>query len=227
MTDPWTGWREASCLSERCFCEAPRAGTIRQPANTISSAGFVVVALFVLRRRRDATAWRFAGATLMVGLGSAFFHASLTFWAQTADVLGMYLVATFLLLESLSRQHRWSVATSNRLFVIGNAALLALLVGVPALRRYVFGALVLAVLWSEFTNRQRGIVTTSARGFATAIGVLALGFTVWILDITHVLCAPSSPWQGHAFWHLCGAASAWLAYRAIATYPSRISVSAP
>ena len=87
-----TTWREASCLPDRCFCEAVQSGTVRQPANAISSSAFVVMALLVLMRSRTPTAWRFAGAALVVGVGSAFFHASLTFWGQTADVLGMYLV---------------------------------------------------------------------------------------------------------------------------------------
>ncbi|MBL0171432.1 MAG: ceramidase domain-containing protein [Gemmatimonadaceae bacterium] len=213
MKEPWTGWREASCMPDRCFCEAAQAGAVRQPANTVSSGAFLIVALLVVHRSRDAAAWRFAAATLLVGVGSAFFHASLTFWGQTADVLGMYLVATFLLLESLSRRRTWTAARQNTLYLVVNVALLALLVGLPALRRYAFGALVLAIVWSEWTNRRRGVLTAPLRLFATAIGVLAFGFGVWILDITHLLCAPTSLWQGHALWHVCGAVSAWLAYR--------------
>lgn len=200
-------------MPDRCFCEAVHSGTVRQPSNAISSGAFVVVALLVLMRSRTPTAWRFASAAFVVGVGSAFFHASLTFWGQTADVLGMYLVATFLLLESMSRRRRWSAATQNVLYASGNVALLALLVGLPSLRRYAFGALVLAILWSEATNRRRGIVTAPLRALATAVGVLAFGFALWILDITHMLCAPDSLWQGHALWHVCGAVSAWLAYR--------------
>ncbi len=200
-------------MPDRCFCESVRGGIVRQPSNAISSGAFVVVALLVLVRSRSSTAWRFACAVFVVGVGSAFFHASLTFWGQTMDVLGMYLVATFLLLESMSRSRRWSAVDQNVLFVGGNAALLALLVGLPSLRRYAFAALVLAILWSEWTHRRRGIVTAPRRALTAAVGVLAFGFGVWILDITRVLCAPDSVWQGHALWHVCGAISAWLAYR--------------
>ncbi len=213
MTQPWTTWREASCLPDRCFCESVREGIVRQPSNAISSGAFVVVALFVLVRSRSSAAWRFACAVFVVGVGSAFFHASLTFWGQTIDVLGMYLVATFLLLDSLSRSRRWSAVNQNVLYVGGNAALLALLAGLPSLRRYAFAALVLAILWSEWTHRHRGIVTAPRRALAAAVGVLAFGFGVWILDITRVVCAPDSVWQGHALWHVSGALSAWLAYR--------------
>ncbi|MEQ1693947.1 MAG: ceramidase domain-containing protein, partial [Gemmatimonas sp.] len=163
MTQSWTDWRTASCMPDRCFCEAVHAGAVRQPANAISSGAFVVVALLVLMRSRTPTAWRFASAVFVVGAGSAFFHASLTFWGQTVDVLGMYLVATFLLMESLSRRRRWSAVTQNVLYVSGNIALLALLVGIPGLRRYAFAALVVAILWSEATHRVRGVMTTPLR----------------------------------------------------------------
>ncbi len=200
-------------MPDRCFCESVRAGVVRQPSNAISSGAFVVVAILVLLHSRSSTAWRFACAVFVVGVGSAFFHASLTFLGQTIDVLGMYLVATFLLVESLSRSRRWSAVNQNVLYVGGNAVLLALLVVLPSLRRYAFGALVLAILWSEWTHRRRGIVTAQLRALAAAVGVLTFGFGVWILDITRVMCAPDSVWQGHALWHVCGAISAWLAYR--------------
>lgn len=213
-------------MPDRCFCESVGAGVVRQPANSLSSSAFVIVAIGALWQARTGrgvdgrAARRFAVAAALVGLGSAFFHASLTFWGQTADVLGMYLVATFLLLESVARRRRWSARQHDALFWGGNAVLLVVLIGVPALRRYLFAALVGAILWSEWRNLRvrRGTNSASPTGsttLAAAVGVLGVGFAVWVLDLTHVLCAPNSPWQGHAVWHLCGAVSTWLAYRTI------------
>ncbi len=223
-------------MPDRCFCESVGAGPVRQPANSVSSSAFVIVAIIALwqaRTGRDANrraAGRFAVAVALVGIGSAFFHASLTFWGQTADVLGMYLVATFLLLESVAKRTGWSARRHDAIFWGGNAVLLAVLIGVPEFRRYLFAALVGAILWSEWRNAQLArasasatpLVTTPlattplmATPLASAVGVLAIGFAVWVLDITRVLCAPESPWQGHALWHLCGALSTWLAYQAI------------
>ena len=183
-----------------------------------------IAALWTARKelhgdRRAAV--RFAAAVTMVGVGSAFFHASLTFWGQTADVVGMYLVATFLLLESVAQRSRRSAGQHDARFWGGNGMLLAGLVIIPEVRRYLFAALVLAILWSEWRNRTRSPVAGSpARPMVTAVGVLAAGFTVWVLDITRVVCAPDSPWQGHALWHVLGAASTWLAYRAIVRTPT-------
>jgi hypothetical protein len=213
-------------MPDRCFCESVGAGAVRQPANSLSSGAFVIVAIAALWQARTGhgvhrrAAGRVAVAVSLVGVGSAFFHATLTFWGQTADVLGMYLVATFLLLESIAKSTQWSTRRHDALFWGGNAVLLAVLIGVPELRRYLFAALVGAILWSEWRHRRLSRASESTAPpmvapLASAVGVLAVGFAVWVLDITRVVCAPDSPWQGHALWHLCGALSTWLAYRAI------------
>src|SRR5688572_1265269 len=108
----WDSWRPAACMPDRCFCEAVRSQLIRQPANAASGLAFAGVALLVLfagvpdssgasLSRLNLFAAHpvylilYAGAALLIGLGTVFYHASLTFWGQTADVLGMYLIATF------------------------------------------------------------------------------------------------------------------------------------
>ena len=209
-------------MPDHCFCEGVRAGAIRQPSNTVSSFAFVLAAVLVLRDARNASAWRFAGATLLVGLGSAWFHATLSFWGQTADVLGMYVVATFLLIESLARRSMWTASRQNALFIGGNTVLLAMLIALPDVRRYVFALLVVAIIASEWRRLSRtrtaedaNHVARARRAFTSSVALLAFGFAVWILDITRVVCAPTSLWQLHALWHLCGAASAWCAYRAV------------
>jgi hypothetical protein len=228
VTGPWSTWRGASCLPDRCFCEAARSSIMRQPSNTISSLAFVWLALVVWHGARRmpaassrAATWRFVGATALVGVGSAFFHASLTFWGQTADVLGMYLVATLLLLESVARRHTVRASTLNAYFIGGNAALLVALVALPTLRRYAFAAIVLAIIWSEWRRRRTATPDGSQRLFMGAVAVLASAFGVWTLDITRVLCSPTSLWQGHALWHVGGAISTWLAYRAVMGSPTR------
>ena len=45
-----------------------------------------------------------------------------------------------------------------------------------------------------------------------ALAIFAAAFASWILDITKTACAPDSIVQGHAIWHLLGAASAYCLY---------------
>ena len=221
----WTRWRPATCMPDDCFCEAVRTGPIRQPANTASSLVFLPVAAAVFatassRRRRLPRATRggpllalpvhaaiFASATLLIGIGSMLYHASLTFSAQTADVLGMYLIASFLVLHNAARVWTIRERTAASLYVIANGALLWMLFAVPEARRYIFGILVLAAIGLERAARARGDVRPRSGYLRGALGIFVLGFVIWSLDITHTVCRPESMLQGHAAWHLTSAAS--------------------
>lgn len=228
LPSPWSAWRPATCMPAGCFCEGIRDGLVRQPANTVSGLAFVGVGLLVvfsgrmapgaapgagglLRTRRVYPAL-FGGAAVLIGLGTAFFHASLTFAGQTVDVLGMYLLVTFLLVYDLSRLAHLSERLMLALYVAGNAGLFLLLVAAPELRRYVFAALVAAVLALEMLLRRRGGVRMRAQYLAGAVLVLGAGFAAWVLDLTGVACDPDSIVQGHAVWHLAGAGAVWLAF---------------
>lgn len=228
---PWGPWEPASCMPERCFCEAIRPSLIRQPANALSSLSFVVVAMLVLLRSSSARARSsetysnlmvaqpaypkiYAFALVLIGFGSAFFHASLSFVGQTADVLGMYLLATFMVLYGVSRLRKLSSRGAVSAYLSVNAVLLWLLVIYPSFRRYAFAVLVLLALTLERLVRKRRGTEVSARAnlLGAAIGLLAVGFILWVLDITKVLCAPHSWLQGHSIWHFLGSSSTALLY---------------
>jgi hypothetical protein len=215
----WASWRPATCLPDDCFCEGLRDSLIRQPANTWSSLAFVVVALWVSarlsRRTRServvlagAETGLFLGALVLVGLGSAFYHASLTFIGQVFDVSGMYLVATFMLLHRLGP--RWSLPPLASVvgFVLVNGVLMAAQVTTPSLRRIVFGVLLVAALALEWRSTRAG-----RRWLATGAGLMALAFAIWFIDRRRLVCDPGSLLQGHAAWHLLGALAAACLYR--------------
>lgn len=220
LPDPWTGWRPATCMPEACFCELVRPAAVRQPANALSSLAFLPVAVLVLGsvgragrgglRKRPVLGRLFGLALALTGLGSAFFHASLSFAGQTADVLGMYLVVTFAAGYAASRRFQLSQAVSAALYLTANAALLALLVSLPALRRYLFGLVLGSALVLELLARRGARI--DSRYLVGAVGAMAAGFVLWALDLTGALCAPPSLWQGHAAWHVLSAASGGMLY---------------
>ena len=215
----WEGWARATCLPDHCFCEAIAARPVAQPANSWSSLAFVLAGLLVAHwpalagagglknRMAIEPAYRqlYGYALVATGLGSFFYHASLTFAGQVADMTGMYLVITFALLYCLARARRAEVVT---IYVVGNAGLMWFQVSFPDLRRYVFGLLVIAVLVLEHRRRRANRVWLW-RG----AGALGLGFAFWVLDITRVVCAPGSILQGHAAWHALGALAGWFLFR--------------
>ena len=223
--DPWGAFAPATCMPLHCFCEGLRPYLVRQPVNTITSFGFLVPAAIILGRAGATAApgapaivaqrifpLLYAIALVFIGLGSAFYHASLTFVGQTIDVLGMYLIATFIIVYDLSRLRPLGKSAIAALYVAGNALLLWLLVVQPELRRYVFALLIVAGLAMEF--RIRATRRSRAQGgyLVAALAMLAVAFGIWTLDITKVLCTPGSFAQGHGDWHLLGAASAGALY---------------
>lgn len=226
-TSVWAGWRPATCLPDNCFCEQIRDQLVRQPANAASGAAFIGTAMLVLlavhrganpsgggamMRSSSTYPALYAVATAVIGLGTVFYHASLTFWGQTADVFGMYLIATFLVLHNLARMVKISAAQAAGLYVLGNAVLFAGLLAAPSARRYAFGLLIVIVVLLEVIARRRRLVATSPKVFVAALGTFAVGFLTWTLDITRMLCAPRSLLQGHAVWHLASALAIWLLF---------------
>jgi hypothetical protein len=218
-SSPWASWRPATCLPDDCFCEGLRDNLIRQPANSWSSFAFVLVALWVTARLRGsdrsrpailprAEGWLFAASLLLVGLGSAFYHASLTFVGQVFDVSGMYLVATFILLHRLGP--RWNLAPVWGVlgFVLTNAALMTAQVTTPSLRRIVFAVLLVAALGVEWKSSRAG-----RPWLASGALLMGVAFAIWVVDRQRLLCEPASLIQGHALWHGLSALASACLYR--------------
>ncbi len=216
-------------MPSSCFCEAVRSHGIMQPANTLSSMAFVGVAAIVLvhwtsRRARSglpvnrfntraAYPLLFAFALLVTGIGSAFYHARLSYTGQFVDVLGMYFIATFALVYSIDRVRGLSGPTIMAAYLGSNLLLAALLWWVPVARRLIFGLLIGGVILLETLGRKPSGSGGNARLLWIAIGILGVAFVIWMLDYERVMCSPHSLIQGHAVWHVLGAASAWMLYR--------------
>jgi hypothetical protein len=200
--------RPATCMQHLCFCEAIRPDGIRQPANSASSLAFVIVAAAVLVRGKNRMiASLFAITLAFVGIGSAWFHATLSFTGQFFDVLGMYLIATLALLLSIDKLARLRASAMVALYLGMNAILALLLYTRPEMRRWIFGLLLIAIIITELKGRGR-----EKYNLIKAIVIMTVAFIIWIIDFTKMACAPMSIVQGHALWHILGAIAAWYLY---------------
>jgi len=195
-------------MPDSCFCEAVRATGIRQPSNSASSLAFVLVAVLVIVRGSNKTiAALFALTLTFVGIGSAYFHATLSFTGQFFDVLGMYLVATLALLMSIRRTRRLGTALLISAYVSMNALLAIVLYTAPEWRRWIFGALLAGIIWAELKDRE-----SRKPYLIRAIAIMTVAFIVWVIDFSRIACAPTSIVQGHAIWHILGALASWYLY---------------
>ena len=218
----WAAYAPATCTATHCFCELPRIGAlVLQPADSWSSYGYVFVGLLmiVLAGGRDwasalppLAARTFGLTAIIVGLGSVLMHATLTLWGQFFDVLGMYLVGSFLLVRALARWRRIPDNRAILIYVLLCAALVVVLIAMPEVRRWLFAVLLITAILVELIFA-RPLRPGARIGFYLG-GILAkaVAFTIWILDQRGVVCAPHSLWQGHALWHLLGATSLWLSF---------------
>ncbi len=218
----WAQYAPATCTTTRCFCEMPRVGAlIVQPANSWSSYGYVFAGflMIVLAHGRQWTsamprsaATMFGITAISVGLGSVLLHATLTLWGQFFDVLGMYLVGSFMLVSALSRWLRIPDGRAILLYVAVCAALTTALIIEPEVRRWLFLVLLVSAIIIEMgfaRPRRAGVVV----GFYLAgIVAKAIAFTIWNLDQNGIVCSPTSLFQGHAVWHLLGATSIFLTF---------------
>lgn len=207
-----------------CWCEAVRWGSIiRQPANVWSNLSMLAVAAIVLWLSRKKSAQNlltakpsysrlYALGLTLTGLGSMFFHASLTHIGQWVDLIGMYFLATVLYLYNYSRLKPLSTQSLLTLYFSLVAFFTALMYFLPQINDILFGVLILAfVIFVILTQRR---LKTKVRHLYIILGVVAYysGSTFWILDKELKLCKPDSLLQGHAAWHLLSALATLFVY---------------
>ncbi|MBE2251956.1 MAG: ceramidase domain-containing protein [Myxococcus sp.] len=218
----WTDWTPATCMPDSCFCEAVREGAVRQPANTWSSLAFCVAAAVMaweLSFRRESRGLRpveaacFAAAVFLVGVTSAFYHASLSFFGQWLDVQSMYLVVLAAFSVNVDALRPGRPRRFFTLYLGLNVALGVLLYAVPVLRRYAFGGVIFAIIATEVLLRRGALRAWALRPLWAAVALQALAFCIWTLDTLHLVCAPHSLLQGHAAWHTLGAFASYALWR--------------
>jgi uncharacterized membrane protein (UPF0136 family) len=218
----WGAYSPATCTATRCFCELPRTGTLLlQPANSWSSFGYVLIGclMLVMPYERDAASAlpplfaRTLGITaIIVGVGSGLLHATLTLWGQFFDVLGMYLVGSFLLVSALARWRGIPDGAAMALYATLCALLVSVLIVMPEVRRWLFAVLLVLAVVIELVFARRRRPGARIGLFLGGMLATAIAFGIWILDQNGVVCAPRSLVQGHALWHLLGAISLWLSF---------------
>lgn len=238
-----------------CYCEAtqpPPADVVgKQPANTWSNLAPIAAGLVILliadgerRRRRESGetqpaqnpmleggfyAIGYGFIVLLLGPGSAAFHASLTHFGGWLDNLSMVAFISFILLYDAFRAFR-----ADDSYGAFGASYAGVLIALGALTWFlegsgifVFAGLVAAAVILELVISLRGVNGVRRPllpWLAVGLGAFAVALVIWRLSWTGApLCDPNSLLQGHALWHLLAEALAPLAFFAYFRRETRLS----
>jgi hypothetical protein len=205
--DPWR--------SIDLYCERTDASFWSEPLNAISNLAFILAAVLIVQRVREAQGrlpWDaavLAGLAALVGAGSFLFHTFATVWGRWLDLgtiaafIYAFLAACLVRVAGLT----WRGMLAG--LVLYGVFERAVLASVP---RDALGgsllylpALVALVALGAFAWR-RG--HPAARGLASAAGVFVVAIAIRTADLP--LCG-SWPAGTHFLWHL---ATAWVLYLA-------------
>lgn len=248
--------RVDSCAADMsCYCEwfdlealkaAERAGTwwtgVQQPVNTYSNLYAILTAGYVAwRMRRDRRAggntsvimskwwmgdvWVFC--VLFLGLGSMWFHGSISSWVSWFDGFSMYVFTGFLVFYTLDRgfgRHGVNPDTRTRTFWIGYLLTVILFTMIGALgvkSEILIGTLIGAYVAIELFYAR--FVFFPATGWVwkpfflwigglAAFGLAAL-FRALSTKPSDPLCSPESFFQPHGLlWHTLASVMALCLY---------------
>ena len=180
-------------------CEMLRAGWLAQPVNVWSSVAYLVGAAYVLVRGSAVG----AAALALVGFGSFLYHGPQPPWAEPAHDLAI----TALLVVILGLRSSRPVPAA----LVGAVALVATLL---APSPFVHGTLVALVAVAEVRRQRRR--TRGPDEVLAAIALVAAGVLFLVGRTGGSLCAPDSPVQPHAGWHILTAVAAAVLLRSTA-----------
>ena len=243
MTFGWPG-NANSCtynVPNTCFCEAydinqvnSHAPGVRQFSNTwfnlYAIITALIVAIMVYRDRKHLSGMTqmnfmkshsyvpdlYIFAVLFLGLGSMFFHASLTAWGGVVDGASMYVFAAFLVFYSIRR-----MIVSAWIFWLGYLVTVALFTYLHTILAPLINIIILVtayliveiIIWIRSGQILQGRTKTKWLWLSGVASILTASFFWWASQTGHFLCYPNSLFQPHGMlWHPLAGVTAVLLY---------------
>ena len=204
-----------------------------QPINTYSNLAYFFLGVLILQIAQQDTdhrgqpnlnrMGRFPGLSALMGvsfiylsIGSAFFHASLTYVGQRVDMNGTYSV--MLTLVSIALYHvthsvSFTEAQKNGWVLTWGIIILLFLklsLLIPSSR--LVPALILLLNGLMLVNYFQFRKERSLALIILSLGLILIAIKIRTLDVQKVDCDPHSLLQGHALWHVLTALSSFCSY---------------
>ncbi len=153
---------------------------------------------------------------IYLSVGSAFFHASLTWAGQRADMNGVYGLSISLLCVALYHVfHKITFTDTQKKLFVGIILLVILLFYEIALlvpSRILLPALILlawALICVNYLQFRRD--RSSLFGVLSLV-LIVVALKIRTLDVQKIGCDPHSLYQGHSLWHLLAGLSSFCTY---------------
>lgn len=230
----WLGMRVSQSALTVEYCEFDHVHRLfRQPVNTYSNLVYGWLGVLILgiaghdarqggnpglnRLEQFSSLSALMGVCLVyLGIGSGFFHASLTYVGQRVDMHGTYAVLLTLLgiafYHALPARPVFSVR--KRYWILSLVALIGLFLNIalwiPS-SRLVPGLILLVNLLMviQYVRFQK---TYMPGLILLGFGLVLIAIKIRTLDVQKIGCDPDSLVQGHALWHVLAGLSTFCSY---------------
>ena len=226
------------------YCEHSRNAIVKQPANTYSNIGFILVGLFIawqmfkekytLKKNKFTTTLFyptfFATICVLMGPGSMAMHASTTLNGSYFDVLSMYLIAAFMFSYAWMRFINLSsigfFSTFSLVLFCCNLVYFYFSNSYSWLDRHtIFGFFIVSATLIEFVIILKNKIFIEKKWAILYCITFLIAFTIWHFSKTgNILCYEYSLIQGHAIWHLLNALALYFMFRYYASEKEKIKL---
>lgn len=230
----WAGMVVSKSALTTEYCEFNNVDNFfHQSMNTYSNIVYFFFGVFICQLARlddkhgenptrnrletfPALSWLMGGSFIYLSVGSAFFHASLTWPGQRMDMNGTYSLSTSLVGICLYHVF-YKLTLSSRAKTLVIAAAVGLILGLYplsllvsssiSLPAFILSIWVLTVVnYVQFRN-QRSLSLA-----ILSILLILIAFKIRQMDVQKINCDPYSLYQGHSVWHLLAALSSFCSY---------------
>ncbi len=203
------------------YCEQNRMNAfLRQEMNSYSNIGFIFVGILLLLSHNVGRlpyffTMYYGSLMIFLGIGSGYYHASLTLDGQRWDMLGTYgipLSALVLSIHGVTAKHR------DKLLYVLTALLVTFLIFYFISPFYNLSGKILPPVFLITAGLTVIYVKNEPHKKPIYLGVaaiisLAMAISFRTIDVKKIACDPESIYQGHSLWHFLTAASAYYIYQ--------------
>lgn len=215
------------------FCERARDGLIKQPSNTFSNVGFIIIGIYLgwiaykndfpTKNKMTQTLFypvMFSSIVVFIGPGSMAMHATNGEYGGFTDLFSMFLLSSFTFSYAFVRCFKLSKSVFLAIWIISvvfcswifwqpfNKTSWLLDASTASFASF----LILSAVLEMINKYIKGNIIKASLGYL-AIFTMLFAFFIWNLSRTQDSwwCNPDSLIQGHAVWHLlCALAALFL-----------------